>query len=63
MAVCLVVMGAWWRDRRQQASSPFHIVQFVTVVVVGVHKSANNSHGHYPLLKASKESLGDEIVE
>ena len=54
----------------QNANPSFHailkfprIVPVVSVVVVGVHKSINNLHGHNPMLEASMKDLSDEIVE
>ena len=51
-------------------NAPFHavfkfpwIVDNVTVVIVGVPKSVNDSHDNNAILKASEYSLSDEVLE
>ena len=55
---------------RDKADSPFHAIPKVsrildasTVLLMSINKGVNEAHHHYPILEASEETLGDQVME
>ena len=69
-ACCLVRVGVGRSDSRHEAGSPFHAITQIpgildasTVLMMGIHKCVNDAHHHNPILEASQEHLGDQVME
>ena len=68
-ACCLVRASVGRSDSRLEADSPFYRITKVsrildaTTVLMGIHKGVNEAHHHDPILKASQEHLGDQVME
>ena len=63
-------MGVSRSDSRHKADPSFHAItkdsrtlEALTVLVMGMNKGVNESHHHDPILKASQEHLGDQVMQ
>ena len=68
-ACCLVRMGVGRSNSRHEAGSPFNAITKVsrildasTVLMTGVNKCVIEAHHHDPILEASQEHLGDQVM-
>ena len=69
-ACCLVRVGVGGSDSNHKADPSFHAITNVprildtsTVLMMGIHKRVNEAHHHDPILEASQEHLGDQVME
>ena len=69
-ASCLVRVSAGRGDGRHEADSPFHAITKIpgihdasTVLMMSLHKCANEAHHHDPILEAPQEHMGDQVME
>ena len=63
-------MGVRKSDSCHEAGSPFHAITKIsrildasTVLMMGVNNRVNEAHHHDPILEASQEHLGDQVME
>ena len=66
----LKCVGIGRNGSRHKADSPFHAIPKVsrildasTVLMMSMNKGINAAHHYYPILEASQESLGDQVLE
>ena len=69
-ACCLVCVSVGKSDSRHEVDSPFHAITKVSrildasaVLMMSINKRVNEAHGHDPMLEASQEHLGGQVME
>ena len=69
-AGCLVRVSVGRSDWRHETDSPFHAITKVprildasTVLMMSIHKCVKEAHHHDPMLQASQEHMGDQVME
>ena len=68
-ACCLVRVSVGRSDSRHETDSPFlaipkvsRIFDVLAVLMMSINKRINEAHHHDPILEASQEHLGDQVM-